>query len=153
MSWPPQRTPHRREAAPMDLGRPETPEQGEVLRRRIALVPVEAVAREAVMHPAHFGVPRRLGEDGGGRNRRMQPVSLDDGTRRARQPGTPVAIDPGFIRRHAQPLHRALHGEQRGLQDVQAVYFFDGGMSDRTRNGLFEYLYRKKFSFSFTQEF
>jgi hypothetical protein len=61
----------------------------------------------------------------------VQPISLDDRACTARQPGATVAVDPGFVRPHAQPLDRALHGEQRRLQDVQAVDFLDARDPDR----------------------
>ncbi len=106
----------------------------------------------AQVQPAHLGVSRRLGENGGGGNHRMPPVASHDGTRRARELGASVAVDPRLVRHHPETLHRAAHREQCRPQDVQAIYFVDGGMSDRAGMRSIHDFSCQEFSFSFTQE-
>ena len=115
----------------MDFARAVQFEQSEMLGRRVALVAVETVLREAFVHAAHFRVSRGFGEDRCGRDDRMKAIALDNGAGAAWQLRAAVAVDPGFVRRDAKRLHRALHREHGGLQYVEAIDFLDRGVSDR----------------------
>ena len=70
------------------------------------------------------------------RNGRHQRIALDNRLGQHHQPGQLVAIDQHLGRLEPQAFYRALHGQQRRLQNVQAVNFFDARHGTRAAQRL-----------------
>ena len=103
----------------------------QVLRRRVALVAVEAVLRMLLVQ-AHAAAGRAAPWRGSTRprspapGRRRSTIASD----RHRQHGQPVAVDEHMLRPQAQALDRAAHRQQRGLQDIERVDLLDARLRD-----------------------
>ena len=80
---------------------------------RVALVRGQAVLRPLGIEQAHRVISRGLGEDGGGRDRRLAGVALDDRARRIRKLRATVAVDQHLRGRQAERHYRALHRQRR----------------------------------------
>ena len=95
-------------------------QQPQVQRRAVTLVLIEGILRILLVQAQQVRVAGGLGQDGRGRDRRHQGVSLI--TVCTVQPsGRLVAVHQRQLRRDGQALHRALHRQHGGAQDVQAV--------------------------------
>ena len=98
----------------------------QVLRRRVALVAVEAVLRDSGPRAAPS---RRRARSWRGSRRPRSPSCVASPSTMARlcigSSGTMFAVDPGTLGRHAERLDRAAHREQRGAQDVERVDLLD----------------------------
>src|SRR3546814_11880308 len=70
---------------------------GAVLRRRVALVALPAIAGELLGVGGHGAVAGHLGDDGGGGDAEGEAVALHHGARRAGQLGKLVAVDQGAM--------------------------------------------------------
>ena len=103
---------------------------------RIALVLGETVMGIALVQFAQFGVPRDLGQNGRGADRRHGGVALDDGLAGTGQSRTAVAIHQRLVRGDVQILDRPLHRQQRSLQNVEPVDLRDLGPAQRPGQGL-----------------
>src|SRR5205085_5606112 len=89
----------RIEAAPVNVAGAEAPERLEMLGGGVALVPVEAVLRKALVQRRHLGVTAGFGEDRGGGDALFLGVAIDDRLRAAAKAARAgVAVDPGFAR-------------------------------------------------------
>ena len=100
---------------------PEPSQCRQMLARRVAGVAFPAIAGMAQGQTAHERVARHLGHDRRRTDLRHRRVAADDTADRRRDVGCPVAVDQDQGRNHAQPLHRAPHGQHCGAQDVQPL--------------------------------
>jgi len=94
---------------------------------RIALPPISWVVE--VQLPHHL-VPRHFRENRGRGDGIGKMVALDHTCLGAGQPGFPVAVDQGVGRLDRECGHRAPHGEERRLQDVDPVDLLHAGLGD-----------------------
>src|SRR6185436_9237638 len=97
-----------------------------MLGRAVAEVLIEAVLRIVPMQPAHESIAADLREDRRGADLGQQVVAVDDRLRAIETPalaklGDLPAVDADELRDSAHLEHSALHGEQRRLQNVDAV--------------------------------
>ena len=121
----------RSERPPVHVGIAEARDGVQVIPRRIPLVPIEPVARVQRVQLEHHPVPcdfrhnRRRGDGC------ASSVALLDRALGHRQIRNAERIDDDEVRIRHQPEHRALHGPQRCLTDVDAVDFFAVGGGDR----------------------
>src|SRR3546814_14649914 len=97
---------------------------------RSALVALPAIAGELLGVGGHGAVAGHLGDDGGGGDAEGEVVALHHGARRAGQLGKLVAVDQGAMHEARgltgaeagdQRFGAALHGQHRGLQEVDHV--------------------------------
>ena len=97
----------------------------------VAFVDGEAVAGMTAVVEDKQAVPGGFGQDGGGGNGRHKSVAANDALLaqlsgkgpQARLGNNLVAVDARTFGGNRQPLHRAAHREEGGLQDVDAVDF------------------------------
>ena len=73
-----------------------------------------------------------LGNDRRSRYRLDQRIAPDNRLGQHVERGQAVAIHQHLDRPQPKTFDRPLHGEHRGLQDVDAVYFLDTGLSHGT---------------------
>ena len=107
----------------------------EVDRRAVAFVGGKTVVGVGLVQCVTQTVARDFGQDGGGRNRGHFGITFHDGFGPHGQGGQAVAVDEHQRGFQAQAGHGALHGQQRGLQDVQLVYFLRTGLRHRKTQG------------------
>ncbi|SOO27099.1 hypothetical protein XAP6164_1270004 [Xanthomonas phaseoli pv. phaseoli] len=129
-----QRQAHRRKTAPVLRAWPVGLQRGQMHRRAVALVLIEAVFRVPRVQFVHQPVAGHLGHDRGGHDGAVQRVAADQCLGRARQAlGHAVAVDarePGHMR-HA--FHRPPHAEHGRLVDIDAVDLFAVDQHHRPR--------------------
>jgi len=101
-----------------------------MLRRRVADIALPAIAGIAPSQLAHDLVARHLGDDRGGGDRQAPPVAADHRPRRAGQGRRDIAVDQRGVGHDAERAHGALHRQQRGAQDVDAVDLAHAGGAD-----------------------
>ena len=77
-----------------------------------------------------------LGNNRCRRNSRHGGVAFDNRLRLHGQQRQAVAVHQHEFGRQAQAGYRALHGQKRGLQDVDLVNFLGAGLRNRTAQGL-----------------
>jgi len=92
---------------------------------------VEAVLRELAVEPAHLGIARGLRQDGGRRDHPHFRVAIDDRAGRDRKRRATRAVEQHLVGGDRKQFHRASHGEQARLQDVQTVDFLHARPGDR----------------------
>lgn len=89
---------------------------------RIALVILPAVVRVGLMALVHPVITPGLGQDGSCCNGAIQSVSADDtGVRYAQVGLETIAVDQQMLRMMVQLGHRAMHGQDGGLQNIDLV--------------------------------
>src|SRR5205807_10272 len=118
------------EAAAIDLAYAVPSQRAKVPRRRIPLVRVETVLRKLPVQPAHLGIARGLRQDGCRRDYPHFRVAVYDRPGRHRKHRAMRTIEQHLVGQDRKCLHRAPHGEQARLQDVQAVDFLDARPGD-----------------------
>lgn len=133
----------------MDGRRAQTRERLKVHRGRVTLVPANAIPWVDQLERAHLTVTAYLGQDRGSRNSRHLAIAFDHRRRRYGQLRATVAIDQGQLGGNVQAFHRTLHGQHRGLQDVQAVDFLDLCTGDAETQGLFTDLVEQRLALGF----
>ena len=110
---------------------PSLSDGGVVLRRAVALVALEAVARIVARQLHHQPVARHLGDDRRGRDRQAACASpltmVRDGHRK---PWRPVAVDGDELWLSGELRHGLRHRPQRGAENVLAVDAIDVGDAD-----------------------
>ena len=99
-----------------------------MLAGRIALVARERILRIQRVHLMHVLVTHRLRQNRGRADRRLGRVAADDGAGRdgraqPRKPRQAVAVDDELVRAAVHGKHRAAHGEEGRMQDVERVDF------------------------------
>ncbi len=98
---------------------------------RVSGVLLPAIAGVLLRQIHHDPVARDFGDDGCGSDGQANCVALDDCRRAALQPGgDQIAVDQHMRGRVWQPCHRAFYGQMAGAQDVQLIYFRNGGVGD-----------------------
>src|SRR2546426_2629350 len=120
----------RGEAAAIDFAYAVPTQRAKVLRRRISLVLVEAVLRKPPVEPAHLGIARGLRQDGCRRDHPHLRVAIDYRPNRDRKQRAMWAVEQYLVGRDRKRFHRAPHGEEARLKDIQAVDFFHARPSD-----------------------
>ena len=101
----------------------------------IALVTGESIGRINFIHLQALAVAVHLGQNRRCRNGRHLGIAFDNRFSRNLQLRQTVAVDQHQGRFEPQPLDRAAHGQQRCLQDVQLVDFFDAGLGNAAAQG------------------
>ena len=95
---------------------------GVVVLGGVAFVFVPVVLGEVLRNAQHVLVTVGLGEDGGSRNAHVGAVALDNGGVRHIAPGLEaVAVDQDVLRGDLEGVEGAVHGQDRGVEDVDAV--------------------------------
>ncbi|MNG04421.1 hypothetical protein D3C84_875490 [compost metagenome] len=102
----------------------------------IALVPGDAITGVDRIQLGHFPITADLGQDGSRSDGRYLAISLDHRSAGHLELGAAVAIDQRQLRRHAEPLHRTLHRQHGGMQDVQLIDLLHLGTGDAPGKGL-----------------
>ena len=102
----------------------------------VTLVPVKPVLGILSMKLSAPSVAMNLGQYRCRRDRRHQCIALDHGLSQDIEDRQTIAIDQYLGRPQAQPIDRTLHGQHRGLQDIEAVDFLDAGLRNRTTQRL-----------------
>gem|GEM_PF-3387334 len=121
----------------MDLAGAMLAQGRHVHRGAITHVPLEAVGGKLLGVLQHQVVTDGLGQNGGRSNGRVLVITANDGLdTQTFQPGSAVAVDADMTGLGLQPLDGAGHGQQGGMQDVEAVDLFDAGTGHRERQGL-----------------
>ena len=97
----------------------------QVRRRGIAFVGLKTVLRKFQVVLGTPAIAADLGQNRGRRYRRHFAIAFDDGFGAHIQNRKPVAIDQHLESASGRTaaLHRAAHGQQGGLQDVELVDF------------------------------
>lgn len=114
----------------MQRRRTKPPKRLAMLRCAVALVLSKAIAGILHVKPFHHAVATNLCDDRGGRNRKRQRVTSDDGLSRTVKRWRLVAIDQHQARRAAEFGNSALHRPQRCRQNVIAIDSFSIGKCD-----------------------
>jgi hypothetical protein len=128
---------HRGKGAPVLGQRTEAVAAPQVLGRAVALVAVEAVVGVTLVQRVEHAVARDLGQ-GSTRRKWRAPARRPDTMASAStsSAGSRLPSTSTFGRLQAQALHRAAHGQHRGLQDVEAVDLGHAGLSHAAAQGL-----------------
>ena len=101
--------------------RTETLQGGEVVRGAVAPVMGKAVTGMATLQLVHDPVARDLGDDAGGGNAEAERVAIDEGRLHNGKTAHGQAVDEHVIGLRREQGGRALHGDVRGAEDVDAV--------------------------------
>src|SRR2546425_631891 len=96
-------------------------ERTQVLRGAVALVAGPGIRRVAHGEQLHQAIPHGLRDHGRGRDRMAMRVAVDDRLVRASQLRGGEAVDEDEVRRAAEPIQRAPHGQDGGAPDVEPV--------------------------------
>ncbi len=108
---------------------------GQMLGRRITGVAVPAITRMLLRQIHHEAIACHFCHNGGGGDGKATGIALDDAFGAALQgQGDFVAVDQVVMGQ--QGGGGALHGQKRGVQDVQLVNLLDAGMGDGDGRGL-----------------
>ena len=91
----------------------------------VAFVLGKAVAWVLGIERGAVAVAADFGKDGCGRDGGYGGIALHDCFGTHFEYGQAVAIYQHFVGQQAQAFYGAAHGKQGGLQDVEAVYFFN----------------------------
>ncbi len=100
---------------------PVLAQRGQMGRRRVALVAVEAVQRVAPVQGHHFRVAGHLGEDRCGGDRRHPAVALDHRFGGTGEHRAPITVHQHRVHVNSQGFHRPHHGQMGGVVNVQTV--------------------------------
>jgi hypothetical protein len=100
-----------------------------VLRRGVALVRREAVARESAVEVGHVCVARGLGEDGRRGDGQGERVAVDDASLGDRTLRDAAGIDQDEGGRRGEPEQRAAEGQEPRVVDVESIDLLDFGHS------------------------
>ncbi len=115
----------------------ELDQQRPVLNRGIALVPGKAVFGMTAVQLDHQPVAVLLGQDRGGADAGFGEIALDDGIAGdAVQRRRVIAVGQHPDRSRIQGQYCAAHGQQAGLENVQAVDLFHRGLGHGMAQGL-----------------
>ena len=86
-------------------------------------MPGKAEFRKLAVDFPHQAVACDFGDDAGCRDRKREPVALDDGVMRHGETAHRQAVDQAMVGQGIDGLDRAAHREMGGAQDVEAVDF------------------------------
>ena len=96
----------------------------------VALVLVKAVLGKLLVVFQAPAVSGHLGQNGRGRDGWHLVVTFDNGFCANIEHRQAVAVHQHQFGRQAQTHHRAAHGQQRGLQNIEFVNLFHTGLGD-----------------------
>ena len=116
-------------------------------------MPGQPITRIAEIQGLHLAVTTDLGQDGCRSDSRHLTVALDHRCAGHVQLRAPIAIDECQPRRDTQSINRTLHGEHRGVKDIQLIDLFDLGSGNAPRHRLCADLVEQRFTTGFAQLF
>ena len=104
--------------------------------RAVALVNLKSVARILFSHLQHDVVPGNLGQHGRGGDVGAQAVAPDHRPCRNTEVRFPVAVNQSQIRLAFKLRQCPLHGQKRGLQNIDFIDFLMAGKADAIGDSL-----------------
>lgn len=111
-----------REAPPVELRAPLSPDRLDVLLRAVTLVPLETVTLKRAGVLPHDAVPRDLRNDRGRGYREALPVASNDRFRWNGDIGKPVPVDEHKARSRPERIDGDFHRLECRLENIDAVY-------------------------------
>src|SRR6185503_10520480 len=115
--------------------------------RRITFMCRESVSGIHLVQLEHVGVASCFSEDRRGRDTRRKSIATNDAALRRLAMRNPARVDKNEVRRASQTLHRALHGQQSSVIDIDRVDLFDRSKSYGPADCILFDLHREFISF------